>query len=296
MVGERLCRRSVQLEQCMTLRSLLASSADWSHVKRVTVYAKPFVACCAILLLASISATAQMTLVLPYSDNHAGPVIRVPYQADKWTRVQRFLPDGSVTVLEFQGEEARDPAGRIYEESQLSMNGTSDARNSAAFCAVYDPANYTLLSWSSKSKIAIQEQLPNPTEIQARRMEKQDEEGQPMRSPTLSNATHTEDLGHKSLNGFLVDGKRTVTVIPAGAMGNSQPITATRDIWTAEDLHVVIMEVRDDPRTGKRTMELRRLRRITPDPALYQLPEGYIVHVRKVGRRTKPDSNMGRPQ
>ena len=52
---------------------------------------------------------------------------------------------------------------------------------------------------------------------------------------TSSPATK-EDLGHQVIEGVTVKGTRTTTVIPAGAIGNEQPITVTSEEWLSPDL------------------------------------------------------------
>ena len=86
-----------------------------------------------------------------------------------------------------------------------------------------------------------------------------------------------EDLGMKSINGVEARGRRTTRVIPAGREGNDQPITVTSERWTASDLGLVVMSVNDDPRNGTITMEMTDIEKGEPDPALFQVPEGYTV-------------------
>jgi hypothetical protein len=42
-------------------------------------------------------------------------------------------------------------------------------------------------------------------------------------------------------------------------------------------LHLTLMSINDDPRTGRTTMEVEDLSRTEPDPSLFAPPEGYTV-------------------
>ena len=68
------------------------------------------------------------------------------------------------------------------------------------------------------------------------------------------------------IDGLLASGKRTTRVIPPGRMGNNAPITVTREVWTSDELKVVVSEVTADPKEGKRTSELQDIQRTEPDP------------------------------
>jgi hypothetical protein len=61
-------------------------------------------------------------------------------------------------------------------------------------------------------------------------------------------------------------------------MGNDRPIVVVRETWTAPDLAMVVLSINDDPRTGVQTTELTDFDRNEPDPALFNVPEGYAIH------------------
>ena len=67
------------------------------------------------------------------------------------------------------------------------------------------------------------------------------------------------------------------SIVPVGRSGNSAPITKTHDVWTSADLRLVMKQEWNDPRSGKRTVELEKLSRTDPDVALFRVPPGYEV-------------------
>jgi len=202
-----------------------------------------------------------------------------PYTATrKTTRVQK-LANGTTITHVTTLKEARDSSGRTYHESRPeSPMGSEGDSNNFVSVNVHDPVNRTNIFWNSNTKEAIVTHFPEPREIKridpipAQAVTQQ----MPVRAPEPIK-TEREDLGIKTINGVEAKGTRTTRVIPAGREGNDQPIIVTSEHWMAPDLGLVVMSVNDDPRTGTSTMELTDLEKGEPDPALFQVPEGYAV-------------------
>ena len=53
-------------------------------------------------------------------------------------------------------------------------------------------------------------------------------------------------------------GSRVEATIPAGAMGNEQPIKMSAEQWYGKDLQVVVEATYRDPRTGETRYKLQR--------------------------------------
>lgn len=84
-----------------------------------------------------------------------------------------------------------------------------------------------------------------------------------------------EDLGTQTMEGVLVTGTRMTRTIPAGQIGNEQPIQIVTEVWTSPELKTVIMSKRSDPRMGEQTFRLTNIVRAEPDPALFALPADF---------------------
>lgn len=89
--------------------------------------------------------------------------------------------------------------------------------------------------------------------------------------------TRTEELGSRDFEGVSADGTRTVTTIPADAIGNERPIEIVYERWYSKDLELVIYSKHTDPRFGEQTYRLTNLVRSEPDPSLFTVPTGYKV-------------------
>ena len=63
----------------------------------------------------------------------------------------------------------------------------------------------------------------------------------------------------------------------------------TREFWYSPDLEVNLSVTRKDPRDGTQTIHVADLSRSDPNPAMFQIPSGYVVldHRRQA---VKPDA------
>jgi hypothetical protein len=93
-----------------------------------------------------------------------------------------------------------------------------------------------------------------------------------------SNETRTkEDLGQQVIEGVTATGTRTTTVIPAGAMGNEQPVRIVSEQWFSPDLQLLVLTKYSDPRTGETTFRLSNIARGEPDRSLFVVPPDYTL-------------------
>jgi hypothetical protein len=93
--------------------------------------------------------------------------------------------------------------------------------------------------------------------------------------------TSKEDLGSQVIEGVSANGTRSTTVIPAGAIGNEQPITILSEQWFSPDLEMLVLTRHSDPRVGETTYRLANIGRAEPDRSLFQVPSDYTVQERQ---------------
>jgi hypothetical protein len=84
-------------------------------------------------------------------------------------------------------------------------------------------------------------------------------------------------LEHATIEGLAVEGRRRSETIPAGKIGNEQPIVITSEEWHSTDLKVLVLTKHNDPRTGESTYRLTNVVRAEPDPSLFLVPPDYTV-------------------
>ena len=90
----------------------------------------------------------------------------------------------------------------------------------------------------------------------------------------------TTNLGTKEFDGVKAEGKSTAWTIPAGQIGNRNPIVVTSESWYAPELQVTVYSRYSDPRTGESIYRLAAIRRGEPARDLFAVPEGYEAKAR----------------
>lgn len=92
-----------------------------------------------------------------------------------------------------------------------------------------------------------------------------------------STKTETESLGTRDFFGVNAEGTRTVTKIPAGAIGNEREIEVVYEKWYSKDLQMIVYSKHSDPRYGDQTYTLTSLSRAEPDASLFTVPADYKI-------------------
>jgi hypothetical protein len=98
----------------------------------------------------------------------------------------------------------------------------------------------------------------------------------------------TEELGVQVIEGIQAEGRRTTITIPAGDIGNEQPIIIVSEVWISPELQLLVYSKRDDPMSGQTIYRLTRVDRSEPDASLFQVPAGYEVNEAPMIRRPFP--------
>lgn len=93
----------------------------------------------------------------------------------------------------------------------------------------------------------------------------------------------TKDLGTRDFGGIKAEGRMRSYEIPAGAIGNRNPIVVSDETWTAPDLQVTVYTKHSDPRSGDVVFRLENVKREEPAAALFTVPADYTV--REAGAR-----------
>lgn len=239
-----------------------------------------------------------------------GAVTGKPYSAQRVSRSVWHLSDGTTISTESHGMLARSGTGMMREDmvtTQSGSVGTRDVEHTFTMTTVADPIAHTVTMWhedpKSKLKTAMVMDMPNVSGLMKNPLGKNSMAGmlsagtppplpggiaggngvKPIKLGTtqglgsVSSDTHTEELGQQSMEGLLVTGKRTTTVIPLGKIGNDRPITVVHEVWTSPDLGIVVKQIDSDPRTGEQTLELTDISRGDPDATLFHPPADYKI-------------------
>jgi hypothetical protein len=104
-----------------------------------------------------------------------------------------------------------------------------------------------------------------------------------------------EKLGKQMIEGVEAEGQRATLTIPAGEIGNEQPISIVSENWYSPELKVTVMTRHSDPRMGETVYKLTNINRAEPPSSLFQVPSDYTVkETMEPGMKYKIEREMTR--
>jgi hypothetical protein len=214
---------------------------------------------------------------LGFGDMHPGKVVTgAPYSAVAVTETRQTLADGNVIDRKIQSNMYRDSQGRTRRE--VTFNGVgllAPAGQPRSMITIHDPVASSTYILHADTKVA--EQLPSPPRRE-NAAENMQERFEARFQKEIANGTVKKDeLGTQMINGVSAQGTRYTRVIPAGQIGNANPITIVNEQWYSPDLQSMVKIVRNDPRFGQVTYTLTNIQRSEPAASLFTVPSDYTV-------------------
>ena len=221
-----------------------------------------------------------------------------PYSAQATTVRFQVLADGNRIQQSTSGSVARDSQGRLRRDQGLAglLSGSGEAPH---FVMIDDPVAQVHWTLNAETKTAIKMQLAGskgvsaalgvpplintgaktwfyssmaPGGIAAGKVQVIN-----LNAATDEANTSEIDLGTQTVEGVPAQGKRITRTIPAGQVGNEQPIVITTETWFSPDLKVLVMSKSTDPRIGETTYKLTNIQRTEPAASLFQVPGDYTL-------------------
>jgi hypothetical protein len=226
----------------------------------------------------------------------AGPMATIagaPYSAEAVTERVQILADGNRIHQTTSGTVARDSQGRVRREESLP-GLTSAGGDPPHLVLIMDPVAKLHWTLDPQKKIATKMPMgpgkpgdlapfvpppaapdnawfvsngPGPVQVQVI--------GSAPVSPD-HNLTKV-DLGLQNMEGVPAQGTRTTRTLPAGSVGNDQPIVITTETWYSPDLKVLVLSKTNDPRMGATSYKLTNIQRSEPPADLFEIPSDYTV-------------------
>ena len=95
----------------------------------------------------------------------------------------------------------------------------------------------------------------------------------------------TESLGKQTIEGVVADGTRTTVTIPAGEVGNEQPIQIVWEKWYSPELQTIVMSKHNDPFVGDTIYRLTNIVRGEPSRTFFEVPADYTIKEFPVSQR-----------
>jgi hypothetical protein len=235
-------------------------------------------------------------------------VTGAPFSAQATTITDQTLADGNHIHHENQATLYRDSQGRTRREMTLGGLGPWSAAETETKMVVMinDPVAGVHYMLHPDERRAIQMPLPNTAIVKgmnaAKPLSAKAEAGNtaggdkvyelPAPPPDAPGGDfhlfyrrfgeeeqtgQSESLGTQVIEGIKAEGTRITSTIPAGSIGNEQPIEIVTERWYSPELQMVMMSKRNDPRVGETTFRLSNINRVEPAAALFQVPTDYQV-------------------
>jgi hypothetical protein len=195
----------------------------------------------------------------------------------EWTRI---LEDGSTVITHLYATVARDSQGRIYREHRSFVPVNSNQESKQRDIVLLDPVAHTRTTCTLKTRRCLITGYHASTSFV------------PPPDGLLDKGTRylsRQSLGTNVVDDLNVVGTRETLSISAGAVGNTQPLVATREFWYSTDLQVNLSVTRKDPREGTQVLQLVDLSRAEPEPAMFQIPAGFVIQDLR-GKSAKPEN------
>ena len=260
----------------------------------------------------STSSSPDAGLVTAHVENtDVEPVKGAPFCATVTTEHTQTFADGNRIHTSDNSNVCRDGQGRIRREAGLNLLGTAPQTTLPKLITIVDPVAGFRYTLESESKIAHRFTITSPSgksvgfSIAAQPAPAAKGEhvmiyqrvgdagpnmvvndnvifrkaGQFADEP----APTTEELGDQTIDGIHATGTRMTTTIPAGRMGNEQPILVTSERWYSPELKATIMTKHSDPWAGELKTQLTNVSTSEPDSSLFVVPSDYKVVDEKAG-------------
>jgi hypothetical protein len=232
-------------------------------------------------------------------------VKNAPYSAQATNETVQVLGDGNRIVRKNTATVYRDSEGRTRHDQTLSSIGPWATGDPQQTSFINDPvagAHYVL---EPRTRIARKLPLPPappppPARISGEgrndmkvRVIAPPPPGAPgednvqvivggegarvMRDKRPDNNLRRESLGKQNIEGVEAEGTRETFTIPAGEIGNEQPIQIVSERWFAPALQTVVLSKHSDPRFGETTFRLTGITRSEPARTLFEVPSDYTI-------------------
>ena len=226
------------------------------------------------------------------------PVKGSPFCATVTTDHTQVFADGNRIHTSENSTLCRDSEGRTRREAQLNLLGAVQQNTPQKIITIVDPVAGLQYMLDTNAKIARKMPLPSGSASESPKAGGKDvffyrsiAGGGPASAsagPSAvwigkgaaganASAPNTENLGDETIAGVHATGTRITTTIPAGNMGNEQPISVVSENWYSPELKVTVMTKHSDPWAGQLMTQFTNVNTSEPDPSLFTVPSDYKV-------------------
>ena len=246
-------------------------------------------------------------------DMDAEPVKGAPFCATITTERTQTFADGNRIHTNDSSSLCRDSEGRTRREASLNLLGAASQRSAPKLITIVDPVAGFRYMIDAESKTAHRMTVgpsagPKGGGITAVGQGAATAKGEKMMiyqsvgtagpnmvvkdnvffkkagQVTDESVPATENLGDGTIDGIHATGTRITTTIPAGKMGNEQPILVTSERWYSLELKATVMTKHNDPWAGELKTQFTNVNTSEPDSSLFSVPGDFKVVDDKAGQ------------
>jgi hypothetical protein len=234
------------------------------------------------------------------------PVLNAPFSADAVNEFTQTLADGNRIERRYSTSLWRDSQGRTRREQQIALVGRLNVDgNPPRLVTINDPVakvRYTLDertktanrgttsvfvlndsgaslgsagTWAAGERTSATVIMRNASDVFVHQSSVA--VGAGAGTGVALPQPQVEQLGTRIIEGVEAEGTRTTTVIPAGAIGNVNPIETVSERWFSRELQTAVMITRRDPQSGETVYRLTNISRSEPSPDMFMVPRDYKV-------------------
>jgi hypothetical protein len=215
--------------------------------------------------------------LLGFEGMHGGKVVTgVPFSAVAVSETNQTLADGNHIARKTETHVFRDGQGRFRKEVTFPAIGPlATSGQPKSFVFINDPVAGTHFILHPDAKTAEKMEMPfgKMKEEMKGKMEYRHQQA------LAEGSLKKEDLGTKTIAGVNAQGTRVTHTIPAGQIGNEKAITIVFEHWYSNDLQIMVMSKRSDPRFGDTSYTLTNIQRQEPAASLFAVPSDYTVTI-----------------
>jgi hypothetical protein len=245
--------------------------------------------------VAMFSGAAHTEILNVEAMENVPTIARAPFTAEATTEFTQILSDGNRIDRRFTTSLARDGRGRTRSEQDVAMVGPLFVLQSGAnwtagtpasraqkdsepprFTVITDPVEGVTYTLDERLKQARRNAYKQVVVMHAFASPKLQTRGAGVAAPG-ADAPVVESLGTRQIEGVSAEGTRSTTTIPAGQIGNLNPIQLVTERWFSKELQMAVLITRRDPRSGDTVYRLTNIVRAEPPPDLFTVPPDYKV-------------------
>jgi hypothetical protein len=219
------------------------------------------------------------------------PVKLGPYTAEFKTTSVQTLANGTTITRTSTETRALDSEGRRMTSRSNLIGGNQSV---ASFVHIEDPVENTQINWSGTIKQARVTKLPPQDQRHgcwaSDSGSLQMNYGPITPRPTTARASSGEAAALMAAKPSVAREDLGVRTIPAGQIGNDQPMVTTTESWHSASLGFEVRQVSESPQSGKSTMELVSIDQSEPPITTFQPPEGYEVTTEELHQVQCPET------